>query len=206
MKESKDRKLLKKGLKNEYVTLSWNVMGVLVTAYAAIIAHSIAIGGFGLDSMIEIGASTIVIRELTNHGKHHHSKSLRLIGFGFFAIAAYILIQTIYILYKGVHPHSSTIGITWTALTFLVMLALALGKRIVGTKLNNTVLLTEGKVTLVDAYLAASVMTGLILNAAFGWWWADPLAGLVIVFYGLKEGCGAFREARAERHEENRKN
>lgn len=196
--ESRNKKLLGQGLKLEYTTLFWNVLGVLVTAYAAIVAHSIAIGGFGLDSLIEIGASMVVIKELTNHGHHNHSKSLRLIGIGFFAIAMYIFIQTLYILSRGVHPHPSIIGITWTGLTLLVMLGLALGKKVVGKKLNNPVLLTEAKVTLIDAYLAGSVMLGLILNASFGLWWADPLAGLIIVFYGLKEGHAAFREAKIE--------
>lgn len=75
------------------------------------------------------------------------------------------------------------------------MVALAQGKRITGTQLDNPVLLTEGRVTMVDAYLAASVLVGLVLNAWLGWWWADPLAGLVIVFYGVTEGLHAWAEA-----------
>jgi divalent metal cation (Fe/Co/Zn/Cd) transporter len=74
------------------------------------------------------------------------------------------------------------------------MLLLALGKRLTGLQLQNAVLLTEGQVTLVDAYLAGAVLVGLALNALFGWWWADPLASLVIVFYGLREGLHAWHE------------
>ena len=81
-----------------------------------------------------------------------------------------------------------------------MMMLLALGKRKVGKRLSNPVLLTESRVTLVDAYLAAAVMIGLALNAAFGWWWADPTAGMIIVFYSLKEGKAAFRESHEQSH------
>lgn len=82
----------------------------------------------------------------------------------------------------------------WLALTFAVMMILAIGKHRIGTRLGNPVLLTEGRVTRVDAYLAASVLVGLVFNAILGWWWADPLAGLVIVVYGFKEGLHAWKE------------
>jgi divalent metal cation (Fe/Co/Zn/Cd) transporter len=196
LKSTANRRL-RQGLQLEYITLAWNVAGVIITSLAAIRAHSIALGGFGLDSLIEIGASLVVIGELTKRDDHEQSRALRLIGAGFYTIAAYILLQTTYILGRGIHPHVSTIGIIWTALTFLAMFALANGKRLIGTKLKNPVLLTEGKVTMVDAYLAGAVMIGLALNAGFGWWWADPAAGLLIVFYGIKEGRAAFREAAA---------
>ncbi len=188
--------LLRQGLRLEYFTLAWNVVGVAITAIAAVKAHSIAIGGFGLDSLIEIGASTVVIWELTNTNGNVRPKALRIIGVSFYAIATYILLQVAYLLAQGSHPRASLIGIVWTAITLVVMLALARGKHITGTKLNNPVLLTEGKVTLVDAYLAGSVMVGLIANATFHLWWADLGAALVIVFYGFKEGRNAFIEAK----------
>jgi divalent metal cation (Fe/Co/Zn/Cd) transporter len=90
----------------------------------------------------------------------------------------------------------ATLGIIWTAATVLVMLALAAGKGRTGKALENPVLQTEGRVTLIDAYLAAAVLLGLVLNAAAGWWWADPLAGLVIVYYGLREGRQALTLSR----------
>ena len=194
--ESRSHGPLRYGFVLEYVTLFWNVVGVVVTALAAFNARSIAIGGFGLDSLIEIGASMIVIKELTRIDDHTHSSALRLIGIGFYLIALYILLQTSYLLLKDQHPHVSYVGIIWTAVTFLVMLGLAAGKHRVGTKLENPVLITEGKVTLVDAYLAATIMVGLLLNALFGFWWADPAGALVIVYYGIKEGRAAFAEAR----------
>ena len=75
------------------------------------------------------------------------------------------------------------------------MLLLALGKRLTGQKLKNEVLLTEGRVTLVDAYLAGAVLVGLVLNALFGWWWADPLASLIIIYYGVREAVHALQES-----------
>jgi len=188
--------LLRRGLALEYMTLGWNVVGVAVVLFAALKAHSVALAGFGLDSLIEIGASTVVVWELTGAGKNREKTALRVIGSAFFALALYILVQSARTLYLQVKPEFSPLGIAWLAVTFAVMVALAQGKRITGLKLDNAVLLTEGRVTMIDAYLAATVLLGLVLNSAFGWWWADPLAGLVIVFYGFKEGHHAWAESR----------
>lgn len=91
------------------------------------------------------------------------------------------------------HPAASLIGIGWTAITAVVMFALAAGKATMGRELANPVLLTEGRVTLVDGLLALAVLSGLVLDALFGIWWADPMAGFVIVAYGLKEAMTIFR-------------
>lgn len=112
---------------------------------------------------------------------------MRLIGAGFATLALYLLIQSSWVLAAGFHPHHSPLGIAWTAVTALTMFALANGKARTGAALDNPVLRTEGKVTLIDAILAAAVLLGLALNAAAGWWWADPLAGYVLVFYAARE-------------------
>ncbi len=190
------KELLSRGLRLEYCTLAWNVIGIFITAIAAVKARSIAIGGFGLDSLIEIGASMVVIWELTSTREQTRAKALRLIGVSFYGIATYILLQVSYLLWHDSHPAASTLGIVWTAVTLIAMLLLANAKRITGKQLNNPVLLTEGKVTLVDAYLAGSVMIGLILNATLHWWWADLASALIIVYYGFKEGAAALREAK----------
>lgn len=160
---------LRRGLGLEYLTLGWNVVGVAVVIYAALKAHSVALTGFGLDSLIEIGASIVVVWELTRIGKGREKTALRLIGSAFFALALYILFQSARTLYFHVKPDTSALGIVWLLFTFAVMVALAQGKRITGTRLNNPVLLTEGRVTMVDAYLAAAVLLGLVLNTLFGW-------------------------------------
>jgi divalent metal cation (Fe/Co/Zn/Cd) transporter len=189
--------LLRRGLFLEYVTLGWNLVGTVIVIAAAIEANSVALAGFGLDSVVEIGASTVVIWQLRGIHDHREQIALRFISVAFFALAIYILAQSAHTLWFHVHPGTSPLGIVWLALTFAAMLALAAGKHTTGTQLNNQVLKTEARVTLIDAYLAGSVLLGLVLNAAFGWWWADPLAGLVIVFYGLLEGYHAWIEANA---------
>ncbi len=184
--------LLRRGRRLEYATLGWNIVGVLVLAVAAIGAGSVALAGFGLDSLIEIGASTVVLWQLAGTaqaGREH--RAMRLIGAGFVLLVIYLIVQVTYTFATGGRPAPSPLGIVWTALTLLVMLALAAGKSRTGAALGNPVLTAEGRVTRIDALLAGSVLLGLVLNATLGWWWADPLAGLVIVYYGIREAHAA---------------
>ncbi|MBS0559743.1 MAG: cation transporter [Proteobacteria bacterium] len=159
-------------------------------------AGSAALIGFGLDSLIEIGASTVVLWQLTGTARNREPAALRLIGVCFLALAAYVLLQSGWTLATGKRPAPSPAGMAWLALTCAVMAWLAWAKRATGRSLGNTVLVAEARVTLIDAALAASVLAGIALNAALGWWWADPLAGLMIVVYGAIEGCAALRHAR----------
>jgi divalent metal cation (Fe/Co/Zn/Cd) transporter len=184
--------LLRRGRILEGITLGWNVAGIAVLAVAAVAARSVALAGFGLDSLIEIGASTVVLWELSGPGEDRQRRALRLIGGAFVALAAYLTIQSVLVLVTGYRPGHSVLGITWTALTAAAMFALAAGKARTGKALGNPVLLTEGRVTLVDGILAVAVLAGLALNAAAGWWWADPLAALVIVVYALREAREIF--------------
>jgi divalent metal cation (Fe/Co/Zn/Cd) transporter len=138
--------LLRRGFALEYVTLAWNVAGIVVLAVAAISARSVALAGFGLDSLIEIGASTVVIWELSGTGEARQRRGLRLIGYAFAALAAYLLVQSTVVLACGYHPRHSVAGIVWTALTAAVMFALAAGKARTGRALDNPVLRTEGRV------------------------------------------------------------
>ena len=186
-------RLLRRGLALECITLGWNVVGVVILGFAALAAHSVALAGFGLDSLVEIGASIVVVWELTGSGgSDRRRRALRLIGAAFFALALYIAAQGAYVLAAGARPAHSPLGIAWTSVTCAVMLALAYGKELTGRALGNLVLTTEGRVTLVDAYLAGAVLFGLVLNAMLGWWWADPVAGFVLVFYGVREGRSAW--------------
>ena len=187
--------LLRYGLRLEYMTLAWNVIGIAILVYAIYNAKSVALVGFGLDSLIEIGASMVVIWELTGTNKNREKTALRLIAGAFFSLALYILFQSVRTLFLHICPDTSSVGMLWLVLTFIVMVLLARAKRKAGEQLSNPVLLTEGQVTLVDAYLAFCVLVGLALNALWSWWWADPLAGLVIVFYGFRESYHAWNTA-----------
>ncbi|MEV6117481.1 cation transporter [Streptomyces sp. NPDC052109] len=181
------RLLLRRGFALEYITLGWNLIGLGVLALAAVTAKSVALAGFGLDSLIEIGASTVVIWELSGTGEDRRRRALRLIGVGFALLAGYLVVQSTVVLATGFHPRHSPLGIAWTAATAAVMFALAAGKVRTGAALNNPVLRTEGRVTLIDGLLAVAVLLGLALNSALGWWWADPAAGYVLVHYAVRE-------------------
>jgi divalent metal cation (Fe/Co/Zn/Cd) transporter len=111
----------------------------------------------------------------------------------FTVLACYLAVQSTLVLVTGYHPRHSPLGIGWTAATAVVMFTLAAGKDRTGKALENPVLRTEGRVTFVDGLLATAVVAGLVINTVLGWWWADPIAGYVILVYGLKEGRAALR-------------
>jgi divalent metal cation (Fe/Co/Zn/Cd) transporter len=180
-------RLLSKGRKLESATLGWNIVGVFVLAFAAVQARSVALAGFGLDSLIEIGASTVVLWELADVSQERQRRAMRLIGFAFAGLAVYLAIQSTIILVIGFHPHHSRLGIAWTGVTAAVMFGLALSKARTGAALSNPVLRAEGRITMIDGILATAVLIGLVLNAVAGWWWADPLAGYLLLYYAIRE-------------------
>jgi divalent metal cation (Fe/Co/Zn/Cd) transporter len=183
-------RLLRRGRHLEVATLVWNVVGVFVLAYAAIEASSVALAGFGLDSLIEIGASAVVLWELADVAADRRRRALRAIGVAFVLLALYLAIQSTAVLVIGFRPHHSPLGIAWTAVTAVVMFGLATGKARTGAELRNPVLQAEGRITLIDGVLATCVFVGLALNALSGWWWADPLAGYVLLYYAVREARG----------------
>lgn len=189
--------LLQRGLWLEYTTLGWNAVGTVVVLVAAFRAASAALVGFGLDSAIEIFASVVVVWQLKGLEQSRETLALKLIGSAFIALAIYVFAQSVWTLIANAHPSPSPLGIVWLAVTCGVMLLLAWSKLVTGRKLGNVVLTAEARVTLIDAALAGAVLIGVGVNALLGWWWADPLAGLVIVYYGLTEGRAAWQHAAA---------
>jgi divalent metal cation (Fe/Co/Zn/Cd) transporter len=188
--------LLRRGLRLEYATLAWNASEVGFLCYAALVARSVALAGFALDSCIEIFASLVVVWRLKGaYDEAHERRAERLIGVAFLALAAYLAAQTAFTLVAGVRPDPSPLGIAWLSATTIVMFSLAGAKAMTGRRLDHRVLRAEAKVTLVDGALAAGILAGLVLNAAFDWWWADLVGGVVIIGYGLVEGTRALRGA-----------
>ncbi len=185
--------LLTRGRKLEAATLGWNIVGVFVLAFAAVQARSVALAGFGLDSLIEIGASTVVLWELADVNEQRQHRAMRLIGFAFVGLAVYLGVQSTVVLVIGFHPRHSALGIVWTGVTAAVMFVLAFGKARTGAALGNPVLRAEGRITMIDGILATAVLCGLVLNAVAGWWWADPLAGYVLLYYAVREAATALR-------------
>ena len=151
---------LRRGRQLEVATLSWNVVGVVVLAFAAVAARSVALAGFGIDSLIEIGASTVVLWELADVAQSRQRRALRMIGGAFLALAVYLAVPSTFVLVNGNRPHHSPVGIAWTAVTALVMFALAAGKSHIGRALGNPVLTAEARVTMIDGILAVGVLVG----------------------------------------------
>ena len=189
-------RLLRRGLRLEYATLGWNVVGVVVLAVTAVSAGSVALAAFGIDSLIEILASAVVIWQLRGvDDPARERRALRIIAVAFALLAVYIAGQAAVTLASGSHPGRSVAGAAWLALTAAVMFALAYGKALTGRRLGNPVLKTEARITVVDGALAVAVLIGVVLNAAAGWWWADPIAAVVLVAYGARESRHAWSEA-----------
>jgi len=195
-----DARLLTRGIHLEYITLGWNIVSIVVLAIAALRAHSVALWGFGFDSLIEIGASTVVLSELSGEGEARQRRALHAIGVAFVVLATYVAVQSVVVLVARYRPTHSPLGIIWTSVTAALMFALARGKAVTGKALDNRVLEQEGRVTFIDGLLATSVLVGLVLNSAFDLWWADPLAGFVIVFYGIKEARTIFIDLKPSGH------
>ena len=188
--------LHRRGVHLEYATLGWNVVEIGFLIAAAVAASSVALAGFAIDSFIEIFASIVVVRQLKGvQSPQGDRRALRSIGIAFFLLALYIVVQAVVTLALGIRPDSSPLGIVWLAATCVVMFGLAAGKSRTGRLLGNPVLRAEAKVTVLDGALAAGILVGLILNAAFGWWWADIAAGAILVAYGLREGRQHLRQA-----------
>jgi divalent metal cation (Fe/Co/Zn/Cd) transporter len=196
LSHSSERQLRGRGLRLEYATLAWNVVGSVIVLVVALTTYSVALAAFGLDSLIEILASLVVVWQLQDlHAAERERRALRIIGVAFLLLAAYISAQSIYVLVTAAHPRHSLVGIVWLALTAAAMFVLAAAKRRTGRALGNRVLQTEARVTLIDGLLATAVLLGLTLNAAAGLWWADPAAAFVIVYYAAREGWHALQQS-----------
>ena len=197
MGDADNRSLLSLGRGLEGATLAWNVAGVVVLALTALRAHSVALGGFGLDSGVEIAASIVVLAELGGSDEHRQRRTLRLIGWAFIVLAIYLALQSTALLVLGIHPHHSPLGIICTALTAVVMFSLATAKFRVGHAMGSQLLMTESRVTFVDGLLATFVVLGLVANAGLGWWWSDPACAYLIVIYSVRESMEALKLGRA---------
>jgi divalent metal cation (Fe/Co/Zn/Cd) transporter len=182
----------------QYVTIAWNSLECLVALTAGFLAGSIALVGFGFDSAIEVTSSLAALwrlrwdadearREAAEH------RTLRIIGGCFLLLAAYVSYDAIRALVERRAPEHSTIGIVLAALSLIVMPVLVHSKRRIASRLGSGALEAEARQTRICAYLSAVLLAGLGLNAWLGWWWADPVAGLVMVPLIAWEGAEAVR-------------
>jgi divalent metal cation (Fe/Co/Zn/Cd) transporter len=176
----------------EYVTIAYNLFEAVVAVSAGIVAGSIALVGFGLDSLIEVFAASVVVWEFRGAGKERELRALRLIGASFFVLAAYVTVEAIRDLLVDAKASESVVGIVLAALSLVVMPTLALRKRRVARLIGSPTLMADSTETLLCSYLSLILLAGLVLNATAGWWWADPLAGLGIAVLAVREGAEAW--------------
>jgi len=160
---------------------------------AGMAAGSIALVGFGLDSGVEVFAGSVVVWQLRGLSEEKEQRALRLIAVSFFALAAYTITEASRDLLDGDHAATSLVGVVLAAVSLLVMPALAVAKRRTGRQLGNKVVVADSTETALCSYLSAILLGGLVLNAAVGWWWADPLAALGIAALAIREGREAWR-------------
>jgi divalent metal cation (Fe/Co/Zn/Cd) transporter len=189
----------------EYFTVAWMVVEAGVAITAGVIAHSIALIAFGLDSLIELFAAFVVIWQLRGVAEEQEAKegvALRLIAVTFFALAAYVSAEAIYDLVRGSRPEVSAAGIALATTAIVVMPVLSFLKKRLGHRLDNSALVADGAESLFCGLLAAVLLVGLALNAAFGWWWADAVAALVVVAFAVREGIEAWEEASPDEEDE----
>lgn len=175
-------------------TVVWNLAEGAVALTAATLSGSRALIGFGVDSLVESASAAVLIWRLRVEQRAPHraeqveQRALRMIGFAFLALAALVGIESIRSLLAGEQPDVSRIGIVLTVLSLVVMPILARAKRSVGRDLGARSVEADSQQTQACVYLSAVVLAGLAANAAFGWWWADPLAALGVVAFLVHEG------------------
>ena len=199
--------LLRRGVRLEYLTVGWNIVEGIVAMAAGIAAGSVALIGFGIGSFVEsISGSVLIWRlraEVVGGADEERIEAVerraeRLVGISFLVLGAYVGYQAVRTLVERDEPAVSPVGIALTLLSLVVMLWLARAKRRTGEALSSRALIADSQQTFACWYLSATTLAGLGLNAAFGWWWADPVAALVIVVFLAREGLEALRGAGAD--------
>lgn len=181
-----------------YLTVGWNVTEAVVAITAGAAAGSLALIGFGVDSTIETFSALVVLWRLGGGAAEREERALKLIAVSFFLLAAYVTVESVRDLVTTSQPETSVPGIVITALSLIVMPLLALAKQRVGRAMDSRVVLADAVETWLCTYLSAIVLGGLVLNAALGWWWADPLAALGVAYLAVREGREAWEGEDAE--------
>jgi divalent metal cation (Fe/Co/Zn/Cd) transporter len=153
-----------------------------------VIAGSIALTGFGLDSSIEVLASAVAAWQLRRPTSARSRIALRVIGVSYVVVAGWVGVESVRRLVGGRHAEASALGVAVTAAAVVAMTALGVAKRRIARRLRNEVLRAEANFSLVDATLSATVLAGLVLDRTLGWWWADPAAAVAVALVAAREG------------------
>lgn len=185
----------REGRRLEYFTLGWNLTEAVVGIGAGIIAGSIALIGFGVDSIIESFSGAILLWRLQHHeaDEKRENLALKLVGISFFVLVVYVAADAGKTLIQREPPHASIVGVCLAAVSIIVMPLLAGAKRRVARRLNSHALVADSRQTDLCAYLSGILFVGLILNALFGWWWADSIAAILMIPIIAREGIEALK-------------
>lgn len=177
-----------------WATIAYNVIEAAVALTEGARASSTALLGFGLDSVVEVSAAAAVAWQFAAADPERREKqALRFVAFSFFALAVYVGVEAVRSLLGFSEPRHSPIGIALAAVSLIVMPVLALLQTRAGREIGSRSVVADAHQTLLCSYLSAALLIGLVLNAAVGWTWADPLAGLVIAGFAVREGLEAWR-------------
>jgi divalent metal cation (Fe/Co/Zn/Cd) transporter len=193
---------IRAGRRIEYVSIGWTSLEGVVGIIAGLLAGSVALIGFGIDSIIEVASSAILLWRLSDHPhadereKHAH----RLVGIGFLALAAYISFDAFHDLIIHEPPRVSYFGIVYAGACIIVMPLLARAKRRAAAKLNSHALHADSHQSDICTCLSIILLVGLALNALFGWWWADPVAAFCMLPVIIKEGISGLRGESCSHH------
>lgn len=176
-----------------WATIAWNSLEAIIAIASGAEAGSIALVGFGLNSIVEVGSAIVVVWQFSGADVEREQRALRLIAGSFFVFAAYVTAQAAWDLIARSEPAESVPGIVLAALSLMVMPVLAIAKRRVGRQMSSRTVVADSGQTMLCSYLSAILLIGLIANATLGWWWADPIAALVIAALAVREGREAWR-------------
>jgi len=185
----------------EYLTVAWNVVEGLIAVLAALAAGSVALLGFGIDSFVESASGAVLLWRLAAErtARDHDAvealdrRARKLVGLSLFLLAAFVIVDSVWTLWLRDRPHPSTMGIGLTAVSIGVMWWLARAKRQVAHALGSRALEADAFQTTACFWLSVIVLCGVGLNAALGWWWADPAAALGMTYFIIREGREAWR-------------
>lgn len=185
--------LIRRAVRLEWFTIIWNIIEAVVAIGAGIAAGSIALVGFGFDSSIEGFAATVVLWQLRGaEDEARKERALKLIAITFFVLAGYVVFESVRDLVTNAEPETSGIGIGVAIISIIVMPTLGFAKRRLADTMGSAVLRADAAETFLCSWLSVILLTGLVLNATVGWWWADPVAALGIAWLALREGREAW--------------
>ena len=191
----------------QVLTIAWMVIEGVVAIGAGIIASSVALTAFGFDSVIEIFSAAVVLRLLfrprddaTGELRLGERRATRLVGIALYGVAVYIVLSSAYTLVRGIHPDPSPLGLGLAVASLVIMPVLWRWRLALSARIHSAALRADAACSAVCLYMAATLLVGLVLNRLFGWWWADPVAGLAMIWWIRNEANEALEAAATGHH------